>query len=228
MFILRCFYFLWFIPSSFIAVLRVRSQTFEVRYALIAKYAKKLLRVFRVTLETSQAEELPTDCPILFISNHQSEFDMLIQIASIQTPYTFISKIENENMPYIGSISKTLEVIFFDREDRSSSIHMLRESARRLKKKDNLLIYPEGTRSKGVAMNTMQAGSIQPAYMAKATIVPMVLVNSYDYKKVMMKQGTFQMKLLKPIAYESYKSLKAEELIVQLQQTMQQEIDKKS
>lgn len=109
--------------------------------------------------------------------------------------------------------------------DRGSAIHMLREAARRLKAKDNLLIFPEGTRSKGGVMHPMQAGSMQPAFMAKACIVPIVLKNSYDYMDVMKHKGTFHIHILKPLYYEDYKPLKAEGVTVQLQEEMQRVLD---
>ena len=161
------------------------------------------------------------DAPILFVGNHQSEFDMLVQMAAIELPFSFISKMENQKTPYVGSWSKTLDVLFFDREDRASGIHMLREASRRLKAGKRMLIYPEGTRSKGSSMHPMQPGSLQPAFMAKAYIVPIVLENSYDYKHVFMHKGCFHIHILRPIPYEEYKPLKVEGITQRLQLDMQ-------
>ena len=185
MYILRSLYLLWLIPRSWIDAVLVRKKPFAQRYACMKKWSERLLSHYRVTLDVQFQEQLPKDQPILFVCNHQSEFDMLLQMAVLDLPFTFISKKENEKVPYVAAWSKTLEVILFDREDRGSAIHMLREAARRLKAKDNLLIFPEGTRSKGGVMHPMQAGSMQPAFMAKACIVPIVLKNSYDYMDVM-------------------------------------------
>lgn len=225
MYILRSLYLLWLIPRSWVDAVLVRKKPFAVRYAHMQKWSVKLMRHYHVTLAVHQKEQLPKDQPILFVCNHQSEFDMLLQMAVIDLPFTFISKKENEKVPYVGSWSETLEVILFDREDRGSAIHMLREAARRLKAKDNLLIFPEGTRSKGGVMHPMQAGSIQPAFMAKACIVPIVLQNSYDYRNVMKHKGTFHIHILKPLYFEDYKSLKADGVIAQLQETMQRVLD---
>lgn len=225
MVILRSLYLLWLVPASWLSAFLVRRKPFEERYRCMRKWAKKLLRKFKVTCEVTQKAPLPSEGPILFVCNHQSEFDMLLQMAVIDVPFTFVSKKENETMPYVGSWSKSLEVIFFDREDRGSAIHMLREGARRLKEGKHLLIFPEGTRSKGATMHPMQAGSIQPAFMAKATIVPIVLVNSYDYMQVMMHKQSFTMHILKPLPYEEYKAMKADGCIALLQERMQKVLD---
>ena len=228
MYIIRSLYLVWLIPRSWLDAVLVRNKPFNERYAHMQKWSKKLLRHFHVTLDVAQAEQLPKDQPILFVCNHQSEFDMLLQMAVIDLPFTFISKKENEKVPYVAAWSKTLEVILFDREDRGSAIHMLREAARRLKGKENLLIFPEGTRSKGGVMHPMQAGSFQPAFMAKACIVPIVLKNSYDYMNVMKHKGSFHIHILKPLYFEEYKPLKAEGVSTLLQERMQCVLDEQS
>lgn len=225
MYLLRSICLLWYVPLSWMDALLVRKKPLEERYARMATWSKKMMGIFHIQMNVVQEEELPSDGPILFVSNHQSEFDMLMLLAAIQVPYTFISKVENKKALYIGSWSKSLEVLFFDREDRTSGIHMLREAARRLKEQKNLLIFPEGTRSKGHVMHEMQAGSIQPAFMAKAYVVPVVLLNSYTYMDIIKHKGTCHMHILKPIPFAEYKPLKAEGLIAQLQIQMQKILD---
>lgn len=226
MFILRCFKLLWIVPCSWIDACLVRKKDLDERYAHMRRWSKRLMRAFHVQLQIVQNTPLPEDAAILFVGNHQSELDMLIQMAAIPQTFSFISKMENKKTPYVGSWSKSLAVLFFDRNDRTSGIHMLREASRRLKSGSNMLIYPEGTRSKGGNMHPMQAGSLQPAFMAKAYIVPVVLENSYDYMQVFRHHGTFTIHILDAIPFAQYKPLKADGLVVQLQQQMQEILDK--
>lgn len=226
MYMLRCIRLLWLIPRSWIDSRLIRKKSFSERYGRMAHWSTKVMSSLKVELKVDQQEALPKDRPILFVSNHQSEFDMLMLIKGIHIPFSFISKVENEKVPYVASWSKTLDVIFFDREDRSSGIHMLREAARRLKDQKNLLIFPEGTRSKGTKMHEMQAGSLQPAFMAKAYIVPVVLKNSYDYKNLVKHKMPCRMTIMKAIPFEEYKPLKAEGLVKVLQEQMQNELEK--
>lgn len=222
MFILGCLRMLYLIPASWLDAFFVRKKSFEERYAHMMQWSKRILKAFHCKIQVDVEQAIPKEAPLLFVSNHQSALDMLIQMAIISTPFTFISKKENEKLPYVANWAKTLELIYFDREDRASAIHMLRESARRLKSGRNLLIFPEGTRARDGKLLALQAGSLQPAFMAKATIVPMVLVNSYDYKHVLLHGGEFQVKFLKPRSYEEYRKEKAEGLCAILQAEMQQ------
>lgn len=229
MYIFRCLHLLWFFPASWLDAFFVRRKPFDIRYMHMSRWGTLLMKLFHVTFDVKQASPLPNDVPILFISNHQSAFDMMMLMGGIHIPFSFISKKENQKVPYVGSWSKSLEILFFDREDTKSAIHMLRESARRLKGGHNLLIFPEGTRNKEKGkLLPLQAGSMQPAMMTKALIVPVVLVNSYDYVNVMKHKKTAKMHILEPITFEEYKPLKNDGLASLLQERMQAVLDAES
>lgn len=223
--IIYLLHLLWLVPASWIDCFLVRSKPFEVRYAHIARWSQRFFKHLHVKLQVEMEEELSKNVTYQFVSNHQSFFDLLMLVAGIPVPFTFVSKKENQKIPYLSSWSKNLELIYFDREDQSSAVHMLRESTRRLKAGQNVLIFPEGTRSSQSQMNEMQPGSIQPAFMAKCPIVPIVLCNSFAYKTLLKRHGTFLMKIQKPIPFEEYKPKKAAGLTIELQASMQQSIN---
>lgn len=225
MYIFYCLHLLWLVPASWIDCFLVRKKPFEVRYAHIAKWSRAFFKHLHIQFQVNMQQELPTDGSIQFVSNHQSFFDLLMLVGGITQPFTFVSKKENQKIPYLSSWGKNLELIYFDREEQSSAIHMLRETTRRLKNHQNVLIFPEGTRSKGKTMNEMQAGSIQPAFMAKCYVVPVVLCNSFDYKNIIKQQGTLKMQIGKAKAFCEYRSLKAEGLIKVLQTEMETIMD---
>lgn len=222
---LYLFHLLWLIPVSWIGCFMVRNKSFEERFMQISKWCKRCFPLLHIKLDIQMDCELPKDGSILFVSNHQSFFDLLILESAIKTPFTFVSKAENKKIPFLSSLSKNLELIYFDREDQGSAVHMLRETTRRLKGGQNILIFPEGTRSKGTLMNQMHAGSIQPAFMAKCYIVPVVLCDSFDYKHLLKQHGTFHMHIGKAIPFQEYKPLKADGMIKQLQEQMQYQLD---
>lgn len=223
----RALNLLWILPISWIDAKRLRKKEFSTRFSYLQKWCRKVFRAFQVHMEIELEEKLPENEPVLFVSNHQSEFDILFLLAALPRPFTFVSKKENSKVPFVSSWSKTLELIFFDRDDQNSAIHMLRESARWLKQGNSLLIFPEGTRSKRKKMLPMHAGSLQPAFMAKACIVPVVLQNSYDYKQLIKNKKTAYMKILKPICFEEYKKLKPEGLKEVLEKRMSEALEDK-
>lgn len=224
MYILRLSLVLLCLPFTWISSIRCRSLPFAKRYAIIQCWSKRILRLLNIELVVEQKEELPSDEPLFFVSNHQGTFDPLILVAGIPVAMSFVSKKENNKIPMISSVSKTLELIYFDRDDTSSAIHMLRESARYLKRKQNLLIFPEGTRSKGRMMLPMKEGAIKPAYLGKAAIVPITQVNTYDMMNVLKHHGTMKLVIHKPIPYEIYRKEDMGELCHRIQKIIQQEL----
>lgn len=224
MFFLRCFHLIWIIPCSWIDAMIVRKKPFEIRYQHTRLWCKRLLKCFKIDLKVNRQQSIDTNSPILIVSNHQSFFDLMMLVMGVPFPFTFVSKVQNKKIPYLSSWAKSLELIYFDRDNQGSAIHMLRESARRLKSGKHLLIFPEGTRSLGKAMHPLMSGSLQPAFLSKATIVPIVLKNSYDYKTLFRKKGTAEMTILKPMIFHEYKDLKADGVAKQLQEIMQQEV----
>lgn len=220
MIIFRCVILAILLPFTWISALRCRKEEFAVRYARLRGWCLRVLKVCNVKLEVHQLGQIPEDEPVFFVSNHQGTGDPLVIIAGVSTPFTFVSKVENEKIPILSSWAKSIELIYFDREDSNSAIHMLRESARYLKRKRNLLIFPEGTRSKGKEMLPFKAGAMKPAYLGKAWIVPITQINSYKLWDLMKKGGSLHLVIGKPIPYADYQKTSLDDLSDQLNETI--------
>ena len=66
-------------------------------------------------------ENLPKDQTVLFVSNHQSNFDIPLLLSSIDIPKGFIAKKELENWPIISTWMKYINCIFMDRDNLRKS-----------------------------------------------------------------------------------------------------------
>ena len=227
MFIIGCLKMLVILPISWLDAFYIRLKPFHQRYQRMNWWSKRLLHAFGCSVEVENYQD-DFQGPTLFISNHQSLLDMSIQMAFLKTPYSYISKIENKKIPYVCNWAKTLELIYFDRSDTLSAVSMLRESARLLKKEHNMFIFPEGTRAKDGKLLPLQAGSLKPAYLAKARIVPIVLHDSYDFKKHLLHHQNFHVSMLDAYEYDAYRKVKAEDLVSEIQQKMEAVLTKTS
>ncbi|MDO4500558.1 MAG: lysophospholipid acyltransferase family protein [Erysipelotrichaceae bacterium] len=202
---------IWLIPYMWIKGLLNKNKDLATNYALCHKNSKRLLRYMGYKLNIRGLENVEND-GVLFVCNHQGTIDPLLICAALKKPLSFISKKENEKLPLMGRWAQNIKTIHFDRETREGNVYMLRESLRYLKNKQNLLLFPEGTRSKGDKMNDFKEKSLQIALMSKVTIVPVSISGAYclDRKDVNIKDLyiTFD----KAIKYEEYKNMSAEEL----------------
>lgn len=202
----------FFLPIVWISAHLCRKKPMEVRYLTLQKWSKFIIRYLGFNLSVEGIDNLNFEGPILFVSNHQGTLDPALIIATVPKPMSFISKKENEKFLVFGTWAITINVIFFDRDTREGNIHMLRETVRRLKLKERLLIFPEGTRSRGDKMNPFKAGALQPAYLTKATIIPITLNNSYSLIDKKTKNKNLKIIFGKPKRYEDYKKFSYEEL----------------
>lgn len=214
----------YLLPGAWLYARRCHLEDWNKNYAVLQKYAKKAIRALGYELLCDGIENLPKQGPIFFVSNHQGTLDPAPIVATCPLPFAFISKKENEKIPLLGRLALMIGTIHFDRETREGNVHMLRESARRLKKGQNLLIFPEGTRSKGDKMHAFKMGSLQPAYMGKAAIVPITLQHCYVLDEPDNTLRTIKVIYGKPIPYEDYRSIKQEELLVRLHDEIQHNV----
>ena len=107
-------WFIWFVLSLIIStpfILRVKylikKNRIKESEALIYKctniWAKSLLKVAGVKVNVHGVENIPKDKTVLFVGNHQGNFDIPIYITQIPKVIGFISKIEVEKIPIVRS-----------------------------------------------------------------------------------------------------------------------------
>lgn len=139
------------------------------------------------------AFRLPKGRSIIFVSNHQSTFDIPGLIFFFRKYHgKFISKIElaKSRMPSIAFNLKYGGGANIDRKDPEQSKGEIRKLAERMKRyKWSVFIFPEGTRSKDGKMKAFQVGGISTiaSICPEALIVPVAIRGSFR----MAKKGMF-------------------------------------
>ena len=123
-------------------------------------------------------EKIP-DGPVLFVSNHQSNFDIPLMLSFVNKPKSFIAKIELANIPLLSCWLKAGNCVFIDRENPRQSLKVINEGIEILKSGHSMVIFPEGTRSKGPQIQDFKKGSLRLATKSGVPIVPVTIKDSY-------------------------------------------------
>jgi len=132
-----------------------------------------------ITLNVSRSEPLP-EGPVVFVSNHQSYWDIPIYFAAIkEKQYGFVAKESLGKIPFFGSWIADIRSVFIKRDDVRASLKAIEEGVELLKRGYSLVIFPEGTRSKGSEMAEFKKGSLRLAVKAGVPIVPITLNGTY-------------------------------------------------
>lgn len=183
-------WYIWFFLSLIISV----PFTFRVKYlikknrideseALIYKctttWANSLLKIAGVKVNVHGVENIPKDKTVLFVGNHQGNFDIPVYITQIPEVIGFISKIEVEKIPLVRTWMNFMHCIFMDRSNLRKSGEAIIRGVKSLKAGHSLVIFPEGTRSKGGPMKDFKAGSFKLATKSKSPIIPVTMDGSY-------------------------------------------------
>jgi 1-acyl-sn-glycerol-3-phosphate acyltransferase len=157
----------------------------EARVASTArKWARDLVKAAGAKVVVHGSENVPTDRPILFVGNHQSDFDIPIYLGYIPQPKGFIAKIELTKIPIVSTWMKKMHCLFLDRKNLRQSVLVMRQAVEFLKSGYSLVIFPEGTRSRSMSMADFKRGSLSIAQKANVPIVPVTIVGSYKLLEV--------------------------------------------
>lgn len=215
-----------FLPFVWFDSIRYRNKTREESYLKLQQWCRRILKIlgYRLKIETKTTFE--DSQSILFVSNHQGTLDPMLIIASSPVPMSFISKKENERLPIVGRWARNIETIHFDRETREGNIFMLREASRYLRASKHVLIFPEGTRSRGDTMNLFKQGALKPAYLGKSSIVPITLNHAYCMDTSSCKTRDLSIYYGNQIPYDEIKSMTQEDLTNWIYQSIDKKIKK--
>ncbi len=117
--------------------------------------------------------------PVIFMSNHESQMDPPILVAALPVPAVYIAKKELQYVPFIGWAAWAAGVIFIDRGDRERAIRSIHDAAQQIRGGKNVVIFPEGTRSRTGQMLPFKKGGFALALEADVPIVPMATVGGF-------------------------------------------------
>jgi 1-acyl-sn-glycerol-3-phosphate acyltransferase len=148
-------------------------------------------------------QKLPTDRPMIFLSNHQSLLDIPPLIYYLRKYHAkFVSKIElTKGIPSISFNLKHGGGANIDRNDPRQSLMEMGKLGTRMKENNwSAVIFPEGTRSKTGHVKPFQAGGI--AIILKkcpnALIVPIAINRSWE----MIRYGLYPLNTFIDMTWE--------------------------
>lgn len=138
-------------------------------YKNTTSWARTLLKIAGVKVTVHGVENIPKDTNVLYIGNHQGNFDIPIYMSEIPGLKGFVSKIEVKKIPGVRTWMEYMYCVFMDRSSLRKSSEAIIEGIKILKKGHSLVIFPEGTRSKGDNMGEFKAGSFKPCNKIKGS-----------------------------------------------------------
>ncbi len=206
------------VPAAWVKLCKYAKHTdeysYEEKYKHIRYILKHVCKSGNIDLQVTGLENIPKEDGFLMCGNHQGIFDIVAIVDSFDRPLAAVLKKELNEIPFLKQIVQCTHSYPMDREDVRQSMKVIQAVTKELQDGRNIIIFPEGTRSKnGNTMGEFHAGTFKCVLKSKATIVPFAFIDSF---KVLDQDGcgplAVQLHYLEPIYYEEYKDMKTNEI----------------
>ena len=180
---------------------------------LLNFFLVKSLLILGVVVRLKNDYKIPEDASIIFVSNHQSTFDIppFGYFFRKQHP-KFVAKIElRKGIPSVSFNLRHGGAALIDRKDPRQALSELGRFSKNINKnKWGAIIFPEGTRSRNGKPKTFSVNGLKmiTKYNQDGYIVPVTINNSWK----VFKYGKYPFGLGSPITFTTHKPIKIDSL----------------
>ncbi|HOS29644.1 MAG TPA: lysophospholipid acyltransferase family protein [Treponemataceae bacterium] len=146
---------------------------------IVRNWARFVVGLTKSDVEVRGQENIPQDTAVVLIGNHQSYLDIPVLMGYVNKPIAFIAKSEILKVPVLSKAMKLMQCTFLVRTDMRQSVKAMAEAVETIKKGYSMVIFPEGTRSKGGPVIDFKAGSFKLAYKSGVPILPVTIDGTF-------------------------------------------------
>ncbi|PQP34126.1 1-acyl-sn-glycerol-3-phosphate acyltransferase, partial [Desulfobacteraceae bacterium SEEP-SAG9] len=178
-----------------------------------------LLVVARIKVTVKGFSNLDPSRSYIFMSNHQSNFDIPVLLAFLKVQFRWLAKAELFKIPIFGRGMRGAGYISIDRSNRRSAIESLKEAARTISNGASVLIFPEGTRSHDGNISPFKKGGFVLAVDAGVPLVPIVIHGTWDImprNRLLIKPGNVVLEIKEPVDTSDYTRKTKDDLLEQV------------
>lgn len=160
-------------------LLRVPNRPGGVYDQAARRWSRWLLRVAGIKVRIEGAHRLSPDRPVVYVSNHQSWFDILALAANLPGTVRFVSKKELAKIPVLGRAMRQAGHIFIDRQNRQKAFSAYEEVSGVIAAGLSAVVFAEGTRSRTGELQSFKKGPFVLAIAAQVPVVPVYCAGTF-------------------------------------------------
>lgn len=165
---------------------------------------------------------------VVMIANHRSLVDILA-LYKIRRHFKWTSKDENFKLPFVGMVLSLTNSIRIKRNSIRSGAQFIGQAETEMKKGSSILLFPEGTRSRGTKMRSFKEGAFTLAKRMNSPILPIVHSGTekcFDRGSWAMKgRADIYIRVLDEIPAEVVAKTETGELMAMLREQMEQGLE---
>jgi len=156
-------------------------------YSVAMWIANAGVRAAGIRVEISGLENVPADRRCIFMCNHVSNLDPPVVLPLLPGHCSVLLKKELMRIPILGTAMRMGKFVPVERGHRREAAQAsVAAAADALRSGLNILVFPEGTRSKDGRLSTFKKGPFFLAQQTQAPIIPIALSGTQK----MMRKGS--------------------------------------
>jgi len=186
-----------------------------------------MLIVTGVRVHIKGRETIKEGMQYVIISNHQSQYDILALVTSLNIQFRWVIKKELLYVPLFGWALYAAKNVFIDRSNREKAIASINKAVNRLPQGVSLLVFAEGTRSKDGTLQKFKKGGFTIAIERKMPILPVVVKGSraiLPKGSLIFHSGNIEVVVCDPIPADQYTHETIEDLINKTHNVIEHEL----
>lgn len=179
--------FLSFSLGTIAVIARLFDSSGDSSHNIARLWCRLLCKWNGVKVQITGLENMLTDQPQIFVSNHQGYFDIFALSGYLPVQIRWVAKSSLFKIPFMGWAMKAAGYIQVTRSDRKKSYQAFIETVEKVKEGCSIIIFPEGTRSEDGTLGPFKKGSNLIANRSNSPMVPVTITGSSD----IIKKGSF-------------------------------------
>ena len=201
--------FVWSCVVIFTVVLGIcafLTFPFDRRGNVIHRYARLwgwlILQANGVRVQVRGLEHVDHRQPAIYMCNHQGTFDIFVLLAHLPIQFRWVAKVGLFRIPVLGWAMSTAGYISLDRSKRKRAYRGMEIAARKIREKNSVVMFPEGSRSYDGTLQPFMNGGFTLALRAGVPICPITIDGSWALMPrttLRIKRGTVRIVIGQPI-----------------------------
>lgn len=186
-------------------------------------WGKATLDALGCQLEVTGKENLPSEGPVVFMCNHQGYADIFALCGAIDTvQFGFLAKSTLARIPVYGEWIKRIRSVMIERDEPREAAKAIIESIKYIKRGFSLVIFPEGTRSKGGPVGEFRQGVFKVPIKTKVPVIPIALDGTAGvYEETgILKGSRIKVKIYPAVELDGEEPMREKELCEMMKDTI--------
>ncbi|MBV8206330.1 MAG: 1-acyl-sn-glycerol-3-phosphate acyltransferase [Acidobacteria bacterium] len=167
------------------------------------------LRLAGVRILRLGLENLDPARAYIYMSNHVSNLDPPVLIASLPQRTSVMAKKELFRIPVLGRAMRMASLVPIDRRNKDAAISSVRAAGEVLRSGLSMVVFPEGTRSADGGLQPFKKGPFHMAIETGAAVVPVTVLNTggmLPKRSTRLRAGTATVIFHPPVTAASFRN----------------------